>query len=266
MLVELSATKLSSAERNLALHLSRLIGLSDSVTLARGLRQLPDKVGEAKLGSIDAVQEDVLASRERMMQLITRSFSPESELTPFQVPSSVAGMRTDVLLSYQPYQRFYTTHQVEMASGIQSLRLRVRDSLVGVSLEMHKLVELDRIVDESLSAHTRKLFNVTPKLLEQRFEELRAIYFAEMAQADTAEQLNEAAQLSQEARGDEKFNRKESSESKEDESNSWRLPGGWLNLFYRDMRELLLAEFDVRLQPVLGLLEALNEQTTNPTS
>ena len=236
MLAELTATRLNSAERNLALHLSRLIGLTDSIALARGLRQLPSSAGESNDTSVHTVQEDVLASRERMMQVITRSFAPESESTPIQVPSASVGIRTEALLRYQPFQRFYTTHQVEMAAGTHGLRMRVRARLAGFSLEMHQLAELDRIVDESSAAHTRKLFNVTPKLLEQRFEQLLAAHFSQ-------ETVNDQAQPS-----------------------DWLLPGGWLQLFYNDMRELLLAELDVRLQPVLGLLEALNEQTSNPTS
>jgi len=33
----------------------------------------------------------------------------------------------------------------------------------------------------------------------------------------------------------------------------------FLSLFYQKMRELLLAELDARMQPIFGLLEALNE-------
>ncbi|RZJ00511.1 MAG: DUF3348 domain-containing protein [Rubrivivax sp.] len=35
------------------------------------------------------------------------------------------------------------------------------------------------------------------------------------------------------------------------------LPGPWLDIFHQDMRAVLLAELDLRLQPVEGLLEAL---------
>ncbi|KAE8755722.1 DUF3348 family protein, partial [Paraburkholderia madseniana] len=34
-------------------------------------------------------------------------------------------------------------------------------------------------------------------------------------------------------------------------------PGTWLNTFRKDMQSVLLAELDVRLQPVEGLLAAL---------
>ena len=47
-------------------------------------------------------------------------------------------------------------------------------------------------------------------------------------------------------------------ESDTTKPSDWLQAGGWLAEFYKDVQELLLAELDVRLQPVLGLLEALN--------
>jgi hypothetical protein len=34
-------------------------------------------------------------------------------------------------------------------------------------------------------------------------------------------------------------------------------PGAWLDAFRKDMRSVLLAELDIRFQPVEGLLSAL---------
>ena len=81
--------------------------------------------------------------------------------------------------------------------------------------------------------HTAKLFNVTAVLLEQRFKQLLQAYL----------QKTDAASRT--------------------EPHHWLISGGWLALFYQDMLELLLAELDVRLQPVVGLLEALNEHNPN---
>ena len=39
----------------------------------------------------------------------------------------------------------------------------------------------------------------------------------------------------------------------------WTEPGGWLAAYGADLREALLAELDLRLQPTLGLLDAYNE-------
>jgi len=147
-----------------------------------------------------------------------------------KAPTASAGIKAEVLQTYEPYRRFYSAHQVEMAVGLQALRQRVRHSVSGVSVELHQLATLDMVLDQSLALHTRKLFNVIPKLLEQRFKLLLQ-------------------------------NHLEKNAGSVDDAEQWLEPDGWLAFFYHDMRELLLAEFDVRLQPILGLLEALNEQT-----
>ena len=137
----------------------------------------------------------------------------------------------NVLKLNEPYQRFYNTYQVEIGVEVQNLRDKVRKEVSDVSKQLAQLAELDKTLELSLAVHNRKLFSVTTKLLEQRFKTL----------------LNEYQQSST----------KEVDSAPED----WLISGAWLDLFYRDMRELLLAEFDVRLQPVFGLLEALNEHT-----
>ena len=40
----------------------------------------------------------------------------------------------------------------------------------------------------------------------------------------------------------------------------WRQPGGWLDVFGKEMQEVLLAELEVRLQPVVGLIEAFSNE------
>ena len=233
LLTELSSAKFSPAEHNLAERLSYLIGVSGSINLARSLKQLPAKV-ESKASDDDVSPEADLASAcQQMMLVITSSFVAEEGAeyheTQLKVPSA-NGLRLEALQGYDPYRRFYVAHQTEMALGLQALRRRIRASLRGISAELHQLAKLDEILDENLTVDTRRLFNVIPKLLEERFNFL----------------LEE--------------HRKKTNENSSDDLEYWLLPEGWLSLFYHDMREMLLAEFDVRLQPILGLLEALNEQ------
>ena len=238
LLIELSDAKLSFGEHNLAERLSYLIGVSGSLNLARSLKQLPTQKGEIKAGlnvtdGEISPEDDLLQTCQEMMLVITSSFVAEEGAeyheTQLKIPSS-NGLRLEALKSYDPYRRFYAAHQTEMALGLQALRRRIRSSLAAMSVELHQLAELDEILDESLAIHTRRLFNVIPKLLEQRF-----IFLLE----SHCENINEESN---------------------DELDKWLLPDGWLTLFYHDMREMLLAEFDVRLQPIIGLIEALNEQ------
>ena len=39
-----------------------------------------------------------------------------------------------------------------------------------------------------------------------------------------------------------------------------RRPGGGLDVFGKEMQEVLLAELEVRLQPVVGLIEAFSNE------
>ncbi len=224
-LTALSAQNLTAADYNLAERLGHFVGVSGSMNLARGLRSLPTQAKITGSTSAEALQTLLFEQRARMIRVIVESFSADTNEGQNAVPSTATGVRVEALKTFEPYQRFYTTHQIEMAVSVKNLRIQMREALSGVSTAMHQLAELDKTLDDSLEAHARKLFNVSPKLLEQRFRSL-------------LQQHAKDAEIEGEA---------------------------WLELFYQDMRELLLAELDVRLQPVLGLLEALNEHEGRPS-
>jgi hypothetical protein len=212
--------------------LGHLIGLSGSINLAHALRQSPQGVNGGLNNAGEGLQQVVLAARDKMMRSIAGSFEHEIGESQNKVPTANVAIRAQALQTYDPYQRFYTTYQIEIAVEAQRLRAMVRKGISCVSAPLAQLAELDRTLEESLAVHNRKLFNVTPKLLEKRFKLLLQTHKQSLDDTDI-----------------------------DDELSNWLTPGAWLELFYRDLRELLLAEFDVRLQPVFGLLEALDEQT-----
>jgi len=228
LLSSMSDSKFSDGDYNLAEQLGRIINLSDSISLSRALNNLPHESAQPSDLDAESVQRDVLESREKMMRTIINSFVDEAGASGIQLPSVSTGTKAEALKTYDPYQRFYSMHQAEMAGGIQALRLRVRAAISAFSLELYQLAELDRIINDSISAHNGKLFNLTPKLLQQRFKELLDTHQRGQGESDTTK------------------------------PSDWLQAGGWLAEFYKDVQELLLAELDVRLQPVLGLLEALN--------
>lgn len=231
LLSGLSATKLRASERNLAAQLAQLMSVSESVSMSRVLSQLPTQaVGQENIEGAKHMQDDVLHSRGQMIEVVIRSFATDSESSRVKAPHVWANTDVAMLQTYQPYQRFYKLHQVEMATGVQAVRRRVRTSLAGLSPELHRLSELDKLIEDSLLVQTNKLFRVIPSILEQRFHQLLASYQHGQQQGEVIDRPPE----------------------------SWLAAGGWLQLFYQDQRELLLAELDVRLQPVFGLLEALN--------
>lgn len=124
----------------------------------------------------------------------------------------------DGVPEFEPYQRFYMALQREMDYRILPHWSNMREAVAGVSPEMAQLAAIDTALGESLVPHAKELLGVVPRLLRKRFQ-----------------QLHEAAVEEPEA-GD--------------------VPQ-WLKSFQKDMQELLFAELEVRLLPLVGLLEAV---------
>jgi hypothetical protein len=122
---------------------------------------------------------------------------------------------------FTPYRQRYLTQQQAMASSIAPLRSRLRAALEARSPATARLAAVDVVMEQVLGARERSLLTVAPLLLARHFDRLR-----------------------------------ESVQASVDPDGGTR-PGEWLDLFCKDMQDLLLAELDFRLQPIEGLLEAL---------
>ena len=128
---------------------------------------------------------------------------------------------------YKVFRQRYLTRQRAMQSATGHLRGRLRDMLAQQSPEMARLAEVDAVMELVLSPREQKLLAAVPSLLGEHFERLR--------------QSGQAAPDDSQGRGD----------------SPATASGGWLDVFRRDMQSVLLAELDVRFQPVEGLLAAL---------
>lgn len=133
--------------------------------------------------------------------------------------------------SHERYKVFYVQQQREIASRLDQLRAAIRAALAARSSRLARLAVLDATLDETLSAATQRLFSEVPGLLARRFQYLY--------------QCHQQAVSGQQG---------------EDLPQSWGQPGGWLEQFAREMQGSLLAELEVRLQPLVGLMEALDEE------
>ena len=143
-------------------------------------------------------------------------------------------MTREKILDFDPYRRFYSAHQAEMSYRVQDMQGRVREAASCLSPELAQLAMLDKTFEKLLTHRAREFFAVVPKqLLRKRFDFLR-------------QELRQEHQV------------RKTGVEQDDDPLTWVEPSGWLDKFYREMRELLLAELEVRLQPVLGLIETLN--------
>lgn len=236
-LSDLAVSDVEVSHKQFTEKLGQFVNFSDAITLSAVHSKLSKMAFEPTEVSSENVRNEFLRVREVLVKSIIKSFTPSKGPSGISLPIPKADCPQDKAMSYEPYQRFYARHQREMDFKVQSLQLYVRDGVSGLSLELAQLAELDAALGDVLALHTRRLFAVIPKLLSKRFEHLRNEH--QQALANVADNENSVT---------------------DDSHAEWVKPGGWLHNFYQEMQGLLLAELDVRLQPILGLVEALNEQ------
>lgn len=119
---------------------------------------------------------------------------------------------------YTVFRQRYLTRQRAMMAATGNLRGRLRDMLAQRSADMARLAEVDAVMELALSPREQQLLATVPTLLGEHFERLRQAERTAMGEATS---------------------------------------GAWLDVFRNDMQSVLLAELDVRFQPVEGLLAAL---------
>ena len=120
-------------------------------------------------------------------------------------------------VEFAPFRQRHLTLQRSMQVATGRLRGDLRERLAQRSADMARLAEVDAVMEGALSPREHALLGAVPALLESHFERLRAAAGALAADPSAA----------------------------------------WLDGFRRDMQGVLIAELDVRFQPVEGLLAAL---------
>ncbi|MDO9148708.1 MAG: DUF3348 family protein [Hydrogenophaga sp.] len=128
-------------------------------------------------------------------------------------------------ISFAPFQQRYQEHQRRMDMSLEALRGHVRQTLASATPALAQLAALDAVLDPLLGGREHKMLATVPAFLERRFDQLRQQHPADPAAPAAA--------------------------------------AGWLASFEPIFQATLLAELDVRLQPVLGMIEALSN-SVNP--
>lgn len=121
------------------------------------------------------------------------------------------------VIDYAIVRQRYLARQRSMQSVTGGLRGRLRDRLAAQSPQMARLAEVDAAMELALSPREQTLLSTVPAVLESHFDNLRRAAMADGSTTSTS----------------------------------------WLGSFRKDMQSVLLAELDVRFQPVEGLLAAL---------
>lgn len=189
--------------------------------------QTPLSLSAAIVVEFDRIQKELADS-------INASCSPRPGKSPIQLPIPALELPMDLSAAYAPYRWFYDAHQRDMELRIPPLRANVRNTLVNVSPRLKQLAKLDAALESILRERESKLLAKIPVLLKKRFE-----------------QLFQAHQ------------HRQSNSGQADNPARWTQPTGWLAHFCSDINTLLLAELELRLQPTMGLIEALDHKIHN---
>lgn len=127
--------------------------------------------------------------------------------------------------AFAPYHQLYGDLQRHMSLQVETVRQKARHTLSQASGRLAQLAVLDDVMQQALGVREQKALSAMPALLEQLF---RRSTLAPSVEDETVLSL-----------GGE---------------------GADTDGFLQEMRALLLAELDVRMQPVWGLVDAFNRE------
>jgi len=219
--------------------LGQWLDVSDALVLYSALA--PRAGGEAVVcPANDGLPEQLARVRLHLSDSINADgvFNSQPARIPFPVPPPNA--TPERAADYSPYHRYYLAHQRDMSAAITALRANARKALAAQSVAGRQLAELDATFDTLLAPRERTQLGNIPILLSKRFLQRYADHCAMLGEGGV------------------------------DDPASWVQPGGWLEAFCQDAQTVLLAELELRLKPVAGLIAALaappgsSNQETNP--
>ncbi|PKO86281.1 MAG: DUF3348 domain-containing protein [Betaproteobacteria bacterium HGW-Betaproteobacteria-12] len=220
-LPEVTCPKYDFGER-----LGQWLDVSDALTLYSVLNT---RAGGGT--TVSPANDDLPGQLARVRRNLTDSihndgvFNPQPARIPFPVP--LPNATPESAADFSPYHRYYLAHQRDMGAAITALRANARKALAGQSAAGRQLAELDAAFEKSLAARERNLLGNIPILLSKRFNQRHAEHRATLAAGSA------------------------------DDPASWSQAGSWLEAFCQDAQTVLLAELELRLKPVTGLIAAL---------
>jgi hypothetical protein len=231
-LSDLVSTDAAPPRQSFADRLGQWLDFADAIALFSALNGSTDAAGGPATAEHPALRDEFARVRGALLD----SINTDGVLTPgkarIRLPAPAWHASTPGAADYLPYHRYYLAHQRDMGAAIAPLRASVRAGLAQRAPALRQLAALDGVLDQALAPRERSLLATVPQLLGRRFEQLHQAHRNALTTPD--------------------------------DPARWLQPGAWLHTFCQDMRAVLLAELELRLQPVAGLLDALNEVTTQP--
>ncbi|POS08334.1 DUF3348 domain-containing protein [Burkholderia gladioli] len=293
ILTRLGGTDVQRTAQPLADRLSQWVAWTDAIALSSVLAA-PAPVVAGLRGNGEDEAARGLSLRSSLSKAIANDalLAPARQLrrggafAPAQLARPPEPAETDA--DFALYRQCCLSLQQKMESEIGDLRARLRPRLAAQSPALAKLAALDATMERALAARERSLFGAVPGLLGAYFERLRADAKAARAEAEAEAEATdgdgngEAAQAGSDGNDSDNDGGSGSGPANGHASGPAAAPAAapltraaevapplrarlaqasapdsWLDTFRKDMQSVLLAELDLRFQPVGGLLAAL---------
>lgn len=187
---------------------------------------------------------------ERVRTSLTNAIARHAMLTPHAQQRGDARARRDrtaaasIAPDYSAFRQCYLALQEEMETAIANLRTLLRGMLSARERAMSQLAAVDAVMERVLGAREYNTLAAVPGLLARHFARLRDAQLAASANAQAG--LQDGAQPPAAA-------------AEQAGSAPTVQDGPWLDGFRKDMQSVLLAELEIRFQPVEGLRAALRD-------
>lgn len=290
LLTRLTDVDVAESRQSLSDHLSQWLGWTDAIALSAALNTSPPVIAPGARLFSSAEERECLRVRNTLADAITSDTAATAakRVLPGQAPVKPAAKPlaavAEAEADYANFRQRYLSLQHTMETSVGNLRSRLRGMVAARNGEMTRLAVVDAIMDRALLPKERALLAVIPKLLQGHFDRLRNTEAAALAEAEAAAKAGaeaeanaaataaenavanagEKAQAAAALDGDDALAKPQADAPAPAQQASAAAgtaspvtPGAWLDVFRKDMRSVLLAELDVRLQPVEGLLAAL---------
>ncbi|MGC2037863.1 DUF3348 domain-containing protein [Paraburkholderia caledonica] len=263
--------------QSLSDRLSQWLGWTDAIALSSALTGAPPSVPATARAFGSAEEAECARVRASLVKIITGDSAFAAARRRGAGYVEPQAMPADYALFRQRYQAM----QQSMETGVGNLRGRLRALLAAKTPAMGRLALLDAVMERALGERERNLLASVPVLLAGHFERLReaaqqaqdqepapalddgtqadgaASRAASTAAGNAAAAGSSAAEGSVEAKAHVPPQPQATALDAAPTPAQAVAPNAWLDVFRKDMQSVLLAELDVRLQPVEGLLAAL---------
>ncbi|MFJ3459931.1 DUF3348 domain-containing protein [Achromobacter spanius] len=262
LLTRLTDAEVQQSRQSLSDHLSQWLGWTDAIALSAALNTSPPVIAPGARLFSSAEERECVRVRTTLADAIASDTAATAakRVAPARAPAKkLAAALAEDEFDYSSFRQRYLSLQHTMETSIGNLRSRLRGMVAARNGEWTRLAVVDAIMDRALLPKERALLGAIPKLLQTHFDRLRKAEEAAQAFADADAPADAAAEADGNAKAD--GDAEAAAVAPAPANAAAPAPaitaGAWLDTFRADMRAVLLAELDVRLQPVEGLLAAL---------